>query len=135
MSLLVRNSWSPAEIRRLWDEFEEDLTPGLLTDVYETPENVIIETAVPGIKPEEIKVSITEDTLTISGELKQQEVEEGREYHQKEMHYGLFSESVELPVAVQADKVEAHFNHGMLKITLPKVEEVKPKQIEVKIQS
>lgn len=101
-------------------------------DMYETKDSVVVKASVPVVKPEDIDIGITGDTLTISGEVKQEEKVERENYLRQEMRYGSFSRSVALPATVQADKAEAVFEHGVLTLTLPKAEEAKPKTIKVK---
>jgi HSP20 family protein len=115
--------------RELWSA-----ASGAASDLYETPEAVVAELSVPGSRPEDIKVSITGDTLTVSGEShRAEEGDEQREYYYKEVRYGRFSQSLTLPVAVKGDEAKASFENGMLKIVLPKAEEAKPKQIEITV--
>ncbi len=105
---------------------------GLAVDVYETEDNVIVEAAMPGVKPEEIEVSLTGDVLTIKGETKAEKEVKEESYIRRERRYGSFCRSVSLPSGLEGDKAEAEFEHGVLKLTIPKAEEVKPKVIEVK---
>lgn len=110
------------------------ITESLAVDMYETKDEIVVKTAVPGVKPENIDVSVVGDTLTIKGEFKE-EKEEGVEkgnYIRRERRYGSFSRSLSLPTAVNVEKASAEFEHGVLKLTLPKAEEVKPKTIEIK---
>jgi HSP20 family protein len=104
----------------------------LAVDVYETPDNVVVKTAVPGVKPEEIDITITGDTLTISGATKFEEKVEREDYIRKELRYGSFSRSVNLPSGLNVEKAEATFENGLLTLTIPKAEEAKPKAIKVK---
>jgi len=104
----------------------------LAVDMYETDNDVVVKTAVPGVKPEDIDVSITGDVLTIKGETKAEEKIEKANYIRQERRYGAFSRSITLPSTVVADKAAAEFENGVLTLTLPKAEEVKPKTITVK---
>ncbi|NIO71811.1 MAG: Hsp20 family protein, partial [Anaerolineae bacterium] len=104
----------------------------LAVDMYETDEEVVVKTAVPGVKSEDIDVSITGDVLTIKGETKAEEKVEKANYIRQERRYGAFSRSLTLPSTVVADKATAEFENGVLTLTLPKAEEVKPKTIKVK---
>ncbi len=101
-------------------------------DVYQTDDEVSIKATVPGLKAEDIHISVTGDTLSISGESKSEHEEEGREYFVRERRMGSFSRSMTLPVGVDGDKATADFEDGILTITLPKVEAEKPKMISVK---
>lgn len=103
-------------------------------DVYQTKDAVLCETPLPGIDPKDIEVNIENDVLTIKGENhKQTEVDE-KDYYRKEVRYGSFYRSVQLPTHVKADQTEAEYKDGILKITLPKAEEVKSKAIKVKVK-
>jgi HSP20 family protein len=104
----------------------------LAVDMYETDEEVVVKTAVPGVKSEDIDVSIIGDVLTIKGETKAEEKVEKADYVRQERRYGTFSRSLTLPSTVVADKATAEFENGVLILTLPKAEEVKPKTIKVK---
>jgi HSP20 family protein len=92
----------------------------------------VVKAAVPGVKPEEVDVSIIGDILTIKGEHKEEKEVKEDNYFRKERRYGTFSRSVQIPVPVKTDKAEAVFDNGVLTLTLPKAEAVKPKQIKVK---
>jgi len=104
----------------------------LAVDMYETDDAVVVKSAIPGIKPEELDVSVTGDTLTIRGETRAEEEVKEENYIRRERRYGSFCRSLSIPVSVVADKAEAEFEHGVLTLTLPKAEEVKPKAITVK---
>jgi len=101
-------------------------------DMYQTANDVVVKASLPGVKPEEVDISITGDTLTINGEHKEEEEVKQEDYFRRERYYGAFSRSLILPVQIQSDKAEAVFENGVLTLTLPKAEEVKPKQIKVK---
>ena len=105
---------------------------GPAVDMYQTKDEIVVKAAIPGVKSEDIDVSVTGDLLTIKGELKEEEtIEEGR-YLRKERHYGQFCREFTLPTQVNADKAKAEFEHGVLTLRLPKAEAVKPKSITVK---
>ncbi|MFQ6059246.1 MAG: Hsp20/alpha crystallin family protein [Anaerolineae bacterium] len=101
-------------------------------DMYETEDHVVVKTAVPGVKPEDIDITITGDTLTIKGETKAEEEIKRENYIRQERRYGAFSRSVSLPAGLETDQAEATFENGILTLTIPKAEEVKPKVIKVK---
>ncbi len=101
-------------------------------DMKQTTDDVIVKASVPGIKPDDIDISVTGDTLTIRGEIKEEEKKKEANYHMREIRYGTFARSVTLPAQVVADKAKAEFENGILTLTLPKTEEVKPKTITVK---
>jgi HSP20 family protein len=101
-------------------------------DMYQTDNDVIVKATIPGISPDELDIQITGDTLTLQGEIKQEEHIENAKYHLREHHYQSFSRSLTLPVQVVADKANAEIKNGILTLTLPKAEETKPKVITVK---
>jgi len=105
---------------------------GMAVDMYETDDNVVIKTAVPGVKADDIDVSITGDTLTIKAETKEDEEIKRENYLRRERRYGSYCRSVTLPGGLKTDEAEADYSDGILTLTLPKAEEVKPKSIEVK---
>jgi HSP20 family protein len=102
-------------------------------DVQESKDNYIFRAELPGLKREEIDVSLQDDTLVISGERKVEKVEEGVEVHQQERYYGKFQRTLTLPEPVAADKVKAEYKDGVLTVTLPKTEAAKPKKIDVSV--
>jgi HSP20 family protein len=104
---------------------------GLAVDMYETDDAVVVEASVPGVKPEEIDVKVAGHVLTIKGERKEEKKEERSSYVYRERSLGSFHRSVTLPTEVDVDEATAEFEHGVLTLTLPKSETVKPKSIKV----
>ena len=117
-------------------------------DMYQTANEVVVKAALPGIKPDEVQINVTGDILTVRGETKQEEEKKNQSWHTpalptgglrlragasvREQRWGAFDRSVRLPTEVVADKAKADFDNGVLTITLPKSEQVKPKTITVK---
>jgi HSP20 family protein len=101
-------------------------------DLYQTEKNVVVKATLPGLKAEDVQISVTGEVLTLKGEFKQAEEIKDATYHIKEQRYGAFERSVMLPTEVQTDKAKADFENGILTITLPKAEQVLPKTITVK---
>jgi len=101
-------------------------------DMYQTANGVVVKASIPGLKPDEVDISITGDILTIKGEHKEDKETKEQDYFYKEHRCGAFNRSLAIPVQVKADKAEATFENGVLTLTLPKAEEAKPKQIKVK---
>lgn len=101
-------------------------------DIYETKDDVVVKASLPGVKPEDVEVSVVGDTLTIKGEMKEEKDIKEENYIRKERRYGSFCRSFTLPVSVNPDKATAEFENGVLTLTLPKAEEVKPKTIAIK---
>jgi HSP20 family protein len=104
----------------------------LALDVYQTPNEVVVKATLPGLKPEDVSIDITGETLTIRGESKAEEEVKRENYLYQERRYGSFSRSVVLPSGLKPDKAEATMEDGVLTLTIPKSEEVKPKAIKVK---
>ena len=102
-------------------------------DVYETEKAVVVETALPGINPDGVKVSVEKGVLTVTGESKKEHEVDEKNYYRKEMRSGSFFRQVALPAAVLEDKVDAVFEDGMLKVTCPKAESTATKKVNVKI--
>lgn len=102
-------------------------------DVYEQKDDLIVKAEIPGLTKDEIDISLEGNTLTIKGEKKKEEEIKEEDYYRCERMFGAFSRSVELPVEVQADKVNASFKNGVLEIRLPKTEEAKKNVVKVKV--
>lgn len=143
MSNLIR--WEPARemmsLREAMDRLFDDAfthplglaNSGSLPsmDVYETNDEVVVKAALPGIKPEDVQISVTGDVLSMHGEYRQEEEKKDTSYHLREMRKGVVDRSIRLPVDVQTDKAKADFENGILTITLPKADKVKPKTINI----
>lgn len=129
------------EIDRLFDSPLTELTrtshllsgwtPAL--DVHEDKNSFIVTAELPGMKKEEIEVSLQDGTLSISGERKSETQHANAEVYRAERFFGRFQRTITLPATVAADKVKAAYKDGVLTITLPKTEEAKPKQIDVSV--
>lgn len=102
-------------------------------NIWKNGDAAILTTEIPGISPDNLDISVAHNTLTLRGERTDMQTDEGVNYHRRERWQGKFVRSMELPFAVDADKVEAEFYDGVLYIKLPRAEEDKPKQIAVKI--
>jgi HSP20 family protein len=129
------------EMDRLWEDFfgpgprglrpwSEEWTPAV--DVAETPRKVTVKAEVPGLDPKDFDISLVGDLLTIKGEKKSEHEETTENYRLVERSYGSFSRALRLPAAVNADLIEAKYEEGVLTVTCPKEEPVKPKAIEIK---
>jgi HSP20 family protein len=113
---------------------KDQLTAGTFVppvDVYEDEHNLVLKLEVPGVNEEDLNVSVENDTLTIQGERKFEKEEKEENFHRIERRYGSFTRTFKLPNTVDTDKVEAGYEKGILKITLAKRAEAKPKQIKV----
>jgi HSP20 family protein len=103
-------------------------------DIYETEAAIVVKAELPEVKREDVNVSLENNVLTIRGERKLSEETRREDYHRVERRYGEFVRSFSLPTIIDPNSISAQFKEGMLIITLPKREEAKPKQIEVKIK-
>ena len=117
------------ELDRLFESPMQAWAPAL--DVHEDKEGYTIRAELPGMKREDIEVSIQDGALVISGERHQEKINEGTEVHRQERYYGRFSRVLTLSTAVSSDQVKATYKDGILTVALPKAEEAKPKQITV----
>ena len=130
------------EMDRLWNRFlgeasfaktfTEMWSPSV--DISETKDDFVVKAELPGLEAKDVNVSISGDVLTIKGEKKAEEEEKDEHYHRVERCSGSFQRVFQLSSGVKADKIEANFDKGVLKVILPKVEEAKKKEIEVKVK-
>ncbi len=104
-----------------------------LTDISEDNENFYLKADLPGIKKEDVKISYIDGNLSISGErVKEKETKENK-FHRIERSYGKYYRSFNVPTEIKEDKIKAEFKDGQLTITIPKADEVKPKEIDIKV--
>jgi HSP20 family protein len=138
------NNWSPLSnlrdhINRLFDvsfptrpaESFGDWAPAL--DAFEDKDKYVVSVEIPGMKKEDINVTVHDGVLTVSGERNSEKDIKDGTVHRTERFYGKFSRSVSLPSAVKADKVAASYRDGVLTVEIPKAEEAKPRQIDIKV--
>lgn len=116
----------------LFPRFPVNYAPAV--DVYQTDNDVVVETPLAGVDPEQVNIAIEGDMLTIRGHLEERKEVKEKEYYRREVRTGEFVRSVDLPVPVQSDKAVAASKNGMLKITVPKAEHAKPKTIKVAVE-
>ena len=127
--------WEPGEglatLRREIDRLFEDFFDGgsrrvwgrgaePAVEVCDTKDAVVVKAQVPGVSKDQLQVNIPDETLTLKGEMKEEEKKEDKSFHRQEFHYGAFARTIALPMAVQADKATAQLKDGVLEITLPK---------------
>ena len=134
--------WDPLrEMRRVQRELERALAgsaPGHVPQVFPPVniwtgrDDVVVTAEVPGVEPQKLEISVVGDTLTLSGEREGAEAEEGQVVNRLERETGAFARTVQLPFRVEADKAEATYAKGILRIKLPRLEADKPKQIAIK---
>ncbi len=104
----------------------------LALDVAESEDEYLVKASVPGIKPEDLDITFTDNTLTIKGEIKAEEERDEVRYHIRERRYGQFTRSISLPTSIDAEHIEAEYDNGVLTLHLPKAEEARPKRISVR---
>ena len=103
-------------------------------NLAETNNEIVLKAEVPGMDPKDIDISLSDGTLTIKGEKKQEKEEKEEGYHLVERSYGSFTRTIELPREVQSDKINASYKNGVLKIVLPKSEKAKKKEVKIKVE-
>lgn len=126
--------WEPTDdFEKTFEEWHMPTIKSFMpaVDIYETKDDVVIETPLAGIDPKDIEISIENNVLTLKGESKKESEIDDKNYYRKEIHTGGFFRSVALPNKVIGDDAKAESFDGMLKITIPKAPEAKPKTIKV----
>jgi len=114
------------------DDQYENAVWAPLTDVSEDKDNYVLKLDLPGVNKEDVKISFSDGQLNISGERKQEKETKELKFHRVERVYGKYYRSFTLPGAIKEDKIDAEFKNGQLLITIPKADEVKPKEIPIK---
>ena len=119
---------------RRWDVSESmgELTPAV--NIEENENEYIISAELPGVEKKDVKITFEDGALSISGEKKVENEDKKDNFHRIERRYGVFSRSFAIPSSIVIDKIDASFKDGVLRVVLPKAEEAKPKQIEVKVK-
>ncbi len=125
MDRFLDASWMPMVPQRI-------MNPAM--DVYEDKDNVIVETPLVGIDPTKVNIEIEDNILKISGQSSHKSEVDDKNYYRKEVRYGSFYRAISLPKSVMGDKANATYKDGVLRITVPKAEETKPKKITVKAE-
>jgi HSP20 family protein len=129
--------WEPLRefIEKFFEEdFDFTISPRLATDVYETDKDLVVEMQIPGFKKEGIKISFQDDYLKVEGKAEEEKEEKEKNYWRKEIRRGSFVRVIPLPRKVDPKKAKASFKDGVLKVSLPKIEEVKEAGEEIKIE-
>jgi HSP20 family protein len=138
--------WDPFQemlnLRRTVDRLFDNVSPdqewqptqwGLAVDVVENKDDFIVKASIPGVNPDDLDISYTDDTLTIKGEIKSDNEYKENQYHLRERRYGTFTRSISLPTKIKGDAIEASYQNGVVTMHLPKTEQVKPKRIAIKV--
>jgi HSP20 family protein len=115
---------------QVWGGRQESWLPAV--DVFDTKESVVLKAEIAGMDPDDIQIEVEDNVLTIKGERKFEEKVDEERYYRVERRFGSFQRSLALPQGVKADDIVAAYEDGILTVTVPKVEEEKPKKIEVK---
>ena len=102
-------------------------------DLSETAEGYLVEAALPGLKPEDVEITVENNVLTIKGETRQETDSKDRNFHRLERRFGSFQRTIGLPTTVKADAIQASLDNGVLRLEIPKAEEVKPRKISVNV--
>ena len=129
------------EVNRLFDTFLGRSSPAPTAtrswlpavDMHENKDDLVLTVEVPGVREKDVTVSITGDLLSIKGERRMEDQSKDHQYLHVERVHGQFERLIQLPMAVQADKVKATYRDGVLQITLPKAEQLKPREIKIDI--
>ncbi len=117
------------------DSGDDSQAEGTLTlDVYQTPEDIIVESAIAGTKPEDIDIDVTSDSIAIRGERRKEKKVEDKDYFYQECYWGKFSRSVILPQEVEPEKASVSFKNGILTVRLPKVNKKKSRKLKVRFE-
>ena len=103
-------------------------------ELFETEGDVVFRAEMPGIDPQQVDVTVTEDTLTVKGEARTEQEQKGRNYYRRELRYGSFERAVGLPASVQADQAKATCRQGILEVRIPKAERGRAKSIKVEVE-
>ncbi|HEV8537710.1 MAG TPA: Hsp20/alpha crystallin family protein [Bacteroidota bacterium] len=129
------------EIDRMFDRFrggvvDDNGAPTWLpaVDVVENANHYLVKAELPGVDKKDVKITIQNDVLIVRGEKKKESEKKDENYHRVERSYGVFQRSFTLPTSVKSEAIEASYDQGVLTITLPKAEEAKPKEIEVRVK-
>ncbi|HOT96647.1 MAG TPA: Hsp20/alpha crystallin family protein [bacterium] len=131
---LVRNPWFDEAFMGwpFWSRYEEDsMVWSPRVDVRENPDEIVVKADVPGMDKKDLKISVENNLLTIKGERKSEVEEKEANIYRSERHFGAFQRTFSLSSRVKSDAIRADYKDGVLTIVLPKVEEVKPRQIEI----
>lgn len=133
---LFNETFSPGMSQNIWSASNNGARADLPLDVYATSNEVVILAAIPGITPDEIEITVEKNTVTLSGEIKnvvKSEEAKDASWYLHELPRGTFRRSLTLPIEVDSAKAEANFQNGMLRLSLPKAEAAKPRQIRVQV--
>lgn len=142
MAIIRWRPWDPIEeMEKAMEESHLANFPGAASaftpalDIYQTKDDLIVETPLAGVSPDEVEISIENNVLTVKGKAEKHSEVEEKDYYRKEVRSGSFYRAVHLPVAVLGDRAKANSENGILKISIPKAPEAKSKAVKVKVGS
>jgi HSP20 family protein len=115
-----------------WLEKETNEEGELTVDVYQTPEMIVIKSMIAGVRPEDLDVSITRDMVTIRGKREEERVAKEEDYFARELYWGSFSRTIQLPEEIDVDEAEAIEKHGLLILKLPKLDKKRQSKLKVR---
>jgi len=132
MDRLFDEFTKPARRRRIWPKSEGLVIPSI--DLYDRKTEIVAKIELPGVRREDIDLTITKDTLTLKGEIKKDDDVQEEDYYTSERMIGSFSRTIALPFEVESEKAQATMNNGLLEIVMPKREEARPKEIKIEVK-
>jgi len=127
------------DLDRIFGEYDDETATATslwrpAVDIFETKDNLVLRAELPGMSRDDVKISVENNVLTLKGERRFDEEVKRENYHRVERAYGSFCRSFTLPAEIDKRKIEARFQNGVLEVTMPRSEEAKPKQIEIKVK-
>ncbi|MBI2024874.1 MAG: Hsp20/alpha crystallin family protein [Candidatus Harrisonbacteria bacterium] len=133
---LVKSDGSALKTKKhdVEEDFFDDTEGQLMVDLYQTPDEIILETPVAGVKPEDLDIAITNESVTIKGKREKERRVKDEDYFYQECYWGRFSRSIVLPQEVDAEKAEAAIKAGVLTIKLPKLNRQRTKKIRIRYE-
>lgn len=132
---VVERKPAAMEAKAAKKEMAADESEGQLTiDVYQTPTDIVVESAVAGVKPEDIDINVTNDSVTIKGSRRREKEVKDDDYFYQECYWGRFARSVVLPQEVDPENAEVTFKNGILTVRMPKLNRKKSKKLKIKIE-
>jgi len=117
----------------VWTEEESETDGELTVDVYQTADMIIVKSMIAGVHPEDLDISITRDSITIHGHREEEKVSREEDYFARELYWGSFSRTIQLPEEVDVDEAEAVEKHGLLILKLPKLDMKRQSKLKVKM--
>jgi len=120
------------EAVNVWSDEETESEGELTVDVYQTPDSIVIKSMIAGVRPEDLDISITRDSVTIKGHREEERISKEEDYFARELYWGSFSRTVQLPEEIDVDEAEAIEKHGLLILKLPKLDKKRQSKLKVK---